>query len=195
MEAYRIIQELRELYASIPMPWFMQIVQRVGIENHERLRSELFRAENETLRWLRRNKRKEERRLAFALKELMKREAHRGLKIEVPPFLNKSHVQVVIVYGFAKIGSAAIFAGSRSLTDVAVRHNVQVRLRQVGITLEAEEFYRILAYLRQSGVVLEHPDKRGSLSLNLDENAAAVTADGRRMIIAVKRFLHQRVRR
>lgn len=194
MEAYQVIQELRELYSSIPMPWFMQIMQRVGIENHERLRSELSRAESETLRWLRRNQKKEERRSAFALKELMKRETHRGLHIEVPQFLDKSNVQAVIVYGFSKVGSA-IYAGSRSLTDVAVRHNVEVRLRQIGLTLEAEEFYRSLAYLRQAGVVLEHPDKRGSLSLNLSEDAAAVTVEGRRMIIAVKRFFHQRVKR
>lgn len=178
------------------MQWFMQIVQRVGFENHERLREELAKAESETLRWIRRNQKKEERRSAAALKQLVTREPHRTLQIEVPPAINKMHAQAVIAYGFSRIGSGVLFAGAHALHEEGVRHNVTAKLKQIGLaSLDLEAFRNVLIFLKQSGVVSEHSGKRGALSLNLDEGAAQVTDQGRRIIVAMKRFFHQKTRR
>ncbi|MBI2096916.1 MAG: hypothetical protein HYT40_02050 [Candidatus Sungbacteria bacterium] len=194
MDNNQVIHELRQLYPSTPIQWFMQILRRVGLGDPQRLREELGASEQQTLRWLRRQQKKEERRAATAVNLLKRLEKHRGLRLDMSLPVSHTHVQLILVYGFAKLGSKVIFAGRHTLKPDSVRQNVARKLNQLGMHLNRDVFSTTLAFLIRHGVVASNLGKDGALSLNVDEHAPGVTETGRKIIQEVKWFFHGRLR-
>ncbi|MDP3727669.1 MAG: hypothetical protein Q8R35_03460 [bacterium] len=196
MDIEQSVRELRQLYPSIPMSWFMQLLRRVGLENLERLRGELAEAERQTLRWLERWQKKEARRAATAMQQLRRLEIHRALRLDMALPVPHVYVQLVLAYGFAKVGSRDIFAGRHMLRTDSLLQNITRKLEQLGIPFVDRGALRdVLDFLTGQGVVQINPGKRGALSLNLNENAAGVSETGRLIIVEAKRFFHVRHRR
>lgn len=195
MDIEQEIRKLRELYPSVPISWFMQILRRVGLENAGRLRGELAEAERQTLHWLERHQKKEARQAAAAMQQLKRLEVHRALRLDMPLTVPHVYVQLILVYGFARVGSQRIFAGGHTLKADSVLKNIERKLEQLGTpSIERAVLKGTLDFLTGQGVVLEDPGKQGALSLNLNENAAGVTETGRQIIVEVKRFFHVRHR-
>jgi len=178
----QVIRELRLLYPKQPISLFMQILQRVGLENHERLREELGAVEHQTLHWLKRAK--------AAISAYRKLEIHRALRVDICLPVPVEYAQLVLVYGFARFGSRVIFAERHKLKADSVKQNVARKLEQVGIRLDRDAINKTLAFLISQGVVVSDSGKDGALSLNLDERGSRVTADGRIIVKEVKRFFH-----
>jgi len=189
----REFRQLRELYPSIQMGWFAQIVRRVGLENSDRLRAELAEAERQTLRWVARQQKKEARRTAAAMKQFQRLEPHRALRLDASLPVPHIHVQLVLVYGFARPGSRRIFAGGHALKEDSVLQNVERKLGQLKLpSINRTALRETLGFLTGQGMVQSDSGKGGALSLNLDENAAGVTDLGRQIIVETKRFFHTR---
>ncbi|MDP3727622.1 MAG: hypothetical protein Q8R35_03215 [bacterium] len=196
MDIEQAVRELRELYPSIPISWFMQLLRRVGLENFERLRGELAEAERQTLRWLERRQKKEARRAATAMQQLRRLEVHRALRLDMPLPVPRVNVKLVLAYGFAKVGSRDIFAGRHTLKTDSVLQNIARKLEQLGIPfIDRGALRDVLGFLAGQGVVQSNPGKQGALSLNLNENAAGVSETGRLIIVEAKRFFRDRYRR
>src|SRR3989344_5345825 len=96
-----------------------------------------------------------------------------------------------VVYGLAMPSSTRTFAGLNTLPIQYIRRDVQGKL---GGVFREEHFKTAITYLRRNGVLIEPKSgTRGSeaYSLNINERAKGVTAEGREIIAAVKRFLHE----
>ena len=190
MDNDQVIRELRLLYPKQPISLFMQILQRVGLENHERLREELGAVEHQTLHWLERQQKKKCKRAKAGISAYRKLEIHRALRVDICLPVPVEYAQLVLVYGFARFGSRVIFAERHKLKADSVKQNVARKLEQVGIRLDRDAINKTLAFLISQGVVVSDSGKDGALSLNLDERGSRVTADGRIIVKEVKRFFH-----
>jgi hypothetical protein len=82
------------------------------------------------------------------------------------------------------------FAGSNHLPQRHVRTNVKNKL---GPLYDDEKYREAERFLLRHGVIIEANGVQGlaAYSLNVNEQARSVTPEGRRIITAVKRFMHQ----
>jgi len=180
-------RDLRKEFPDMPFDGFLEIIKIFGDEDPEALR-ELLREQNEQARLMEEER---QRTLRQRFEQITASMLHRKLGIAFPPAVNSEHASAIIVYGFAMPSSTRTFAGLNTLPIQYIRRDVQGKL---GGVFREEHFKTAITYLRRNGVLIEPKSgTRGSeaYSLNINERAKGVTAEGREIIAAVKRFLHE----
>lgn len=181
-------RELRREFPHIHFKWFNKIIDLLGSGEAEALR-EVLREEDEKARL---QEDEQERALLERFHKLTASMLHRKLEIPVrlPPTVNREHLQAYLVYGLVAPSSTKRFVGANYLPQEHIRQDVRNKL---GSLFRDEQHRAAENYLLRAGVI-QH-SKRGvgglvAYSLNISEGAKTVTPDGRAIIIAAKRFMH-----
>lgn len=181
-------RELRREFPSIPFEWFNKIIDLLGRGEAEALR-EVLREEDEKAKL---QEARRERALLERFRQLTASMLHRklGIPVRLPPRVNLEHLQAYLVYGLVAPSSTKRFVGANYLPQEHIRQDVRNKLT----SLFRDEQYRAAEnYLLRAGVIQQSKRGVGGLvaySLNISEGATAVTPDGKAIIIAVKRFMH-----
>lgn len=181
--------ELRREFPDLPFDQFNEIIDTLGLGEPEALRI-ILREENDKA-GLEREER--ERRLRERFETITASMLHRKLEIPVrlPPEMDREQLCAFLVYGFVVPSSTKRFVGSNYLPREYIRKDVR---NKFGPLFEEDKFQTVEAYALRNGVIQQ--SKRGAqgfvaYSLNIAEGAKGVTHDGRAIIIAVKRFMHE----
>ena len=177
--------ELRRKYQDIPFEIFGDFVKKVSLPN-------LDEEEMQILHLLLQEENEKSRAAEAATKKLLRDKLetitasmmHCELKIDVPEWLDKDHVQAYIVYGLLMPSSPRTFAGSRDISRRTVKDFVRHKLGRV---FNSAKYDCAENWLINHGVV----DSSRGRTLNTKENRSGVTREGRLIIIEAKRMLHK----
>lgn len=178
------LRELRREFPDIPLERFQMIVETLGTDDLKGLRA-ILQGENETAVLVREDER---RKIEDRYREITASMLHRSLNIPLPEMVDANHARALIVYGFVAPSTSRTFAGVAFLPWEYVRDDVRNKL---GEDFDLGKLEQAQQYLIQQGVIRAHKKGKSTLLVSLNLKDQSATEEGRRIIRATKRFMHE----
>lgn len=181
------LKALRRRYPDIEISGFLRIVELVGTQGNlnDPGLHQLLTEENQRARDAEDARRA---RVSALVVQIRVSEMHYRIEVAPPDGVDLEHVQAILAYGLALPGSKGAFAGSHRLSISSVRQNVDRKLDE---RFDGSKFERAWSFLVGNGVIME--GAHNAFSFNPSPSRRGVTQTGKAIIVAMNKFLRDKV--